>query len=55
VQQSDAHPTHRLAAFIVRWRVLVYLLLLIGAIALARAGIEARRHAPPPPNVESDD
>jgi len=48
-------PAHPVAAFLVRWRWVLYALIVLAALALARAGIEARHHAPPPPDVESDD
>lgn len=46
---------HRPPHFLVRWRVVFYVLLVLAALFVARAGIEMRKHAPAPPNVESDD
>lgn len=38
---------------IATWRWIVYALLFAAALLLARAGIEHRRHAAPPPKVET--
>jgi hypothetical protein len=48
-------PSNRTAARIVRWRVVIYVLLLLAAIAIASSESRFAGHRPAPPNVESDD
>ena len=48
-------PSNHAAAFIVRWRLVMYLLVLLAAIAIASIESRVTAHRPAPTNVESDD
>ena len=48
-------PSNHVAAFIVRWRGILYLLLILAAIAIAAVEHRLVTPRPVPQNVEADD